>query len=125
MPRSSSISSTKRKHLLFGIRRSVAYCECLADGSSATVDGGSPVNCLPRGGEELTLMLIRYVYDITVTSKYPTPMLSLMAPRPQRSADVRSPDVVVTSPEVVTTTYLDLFGNVCRRFIAPSGDLLI
>jgi hypothetical protein len=57
MPRSSSISSTKRKHLLFGIRRSVAYCEYLADGSSATVDGGRPVNCLPRGGEEQTLML--------------------------------------------------------------------
>jgi hypothetical protein len=90
MPRSSSISSTKRKHLLFGIRRSVGYCECLADGSSA-------VAARRRG----------------------------RAPRPQRSADVRSQDVVVTSPEVVKTTYLDLFGNVCRRFIAPSGDLQI
>ena len=70
-------------------------------------------------------MPIRYGYDITVTSKYPTPMLSLTAPRPQRSADVRSQDVVVTSPEVVKTTYLDLFGNVCRHFIAPSGDLQI
>jgi transglutaminase-like putative cysteine protease len=52
-------------------------------------------------------------------------MVTMLTPRPERSADVRSPDVVVTSPEIATTTYLDLFGNVCRRFIAPMGDLQI
>jgi transglutaminase-like putative cysteine protease len=52
-------------------------------------------------------------------------MVTMLTPRPERSADVRSPDVIVTSPEIATTTYLDLFGNVCRRFIAPMGDLQI
>ena len=70
-------------------------------------------------------MLIRYGYDITVTCLQPTPMLTMLTPRPERSADVRSPDVAVTSPEIATTTYVDLFGNVCRRFIAPMGDLQI
>jgi transglutaminase-like putative cysteine protease len=32
---------------------------------------------------------------------------------------------VVTTPPVPTTTYRDLFGNVCRRFVAPAGDFSI
>ena len=70
-------------------------------------------------------MLIRYGYDITVTCPQPTPMVTMLTPRPERAADVRSPDVVTTNPETPTTTYVDLFGNVCRRFIAPTGDLQI
>jgi hypothetical protein len=68
-------------------------------------------------------MLIRYGYDITVTCPEPTPMVTMLTPRPERAADVRSPDVVTTNPETPITTYVDLFGNVCRRFIAPTGDL--
>ena len=70
-------------------------------------------------------MLIRYGYDITVSCMQPTPMLTLLSPRPERQADVRSPDVVVMQPEIATTTYQDLFGNICRRFVAPVGDLQI
>jgi transglutaminase-like putative cysteine protease len=70
-------------------------------------------------------MLIRYGYDITVTCPRPTPMVTMLTPRPERSADVRSADVVVTNPETLTTTYLDLFGNFCRRFTTPTGDLQI
>lgn len=70
-------------------------------------------------------MLIRYGYDIAMTCSQPTPMLALLTPRRERAADVRSPDVVLTNPEVATSTYLDLFGNVCRRFMAPAGDFQI
>jgi len=74
---------------------------------------------------EMFQMLIRYGYDITMTCSQSTPMLSLLTPRRERAADVRSPDVVLTNPEVATSTYLDLFGNVCRRFMAPAGDFQI
>ena len=30
-----------------------------------------------------------------------------------------------TVPEIATTTYLDLFGNRCRRLVAPAGDLTL
>jgi transglutaminase-like putative cysteine protease len=93
-------------------------------GLSASADGGAPLACRPmRRGK--CLMLIRYGYDITVTCPQDTPMLTMLAPRTERADDVRSPDVVVTSPETATTTYSDLFGNICRRFIAPAGDLQI
>jgi transglutaminase-like putative cysteine protease len=42
-----------------------------------------------------------------------------------RRPDVRVPEVFVTDPEVETSTYRDVFGNLCRRFIAPPGDLMI
>ncbi|PZM10345.1 transglutaminase-like domain-containing protein [Rhizobium tubonense] len=70
-------------------------------------------------------MLIRYGYDITVTCTQPTPMVCLLEIRNDRDADIRSPEQVVTNPTVPTTTYSDLFGNTCRRFVAPSGDFSI
>jgi transglutaminase-like putative cysteine protease len=70
-------------------------------------------------------MLIRYGYDITVTCPQATPMVTMLAPRPERAADVRVPDVIMTNPEIATTTYRDLFGNICRRYVAPAGDFQI
>jgi transglutaminase-like putative cysteine protease len=70
-------------------------------------------------------MLIRYGYDITVTCTQPTPMVCLLEIRNDRDADIRSPEQVVTNPPVQTTTYSDLFGNTCRRFVAPAGDFSI
>jgi transglutaminase-like putative cysteine protease len=70
-------------------------------------------------------MLIRYGYDITVTCTQPTPMVCLLEIRDDRAADIRSPEQVVTNPNVPTTTYSDLFGNTCRRFVAPPGDFSI
>src|SRR3954452_9591868 len=70
-------------------------------------------------------MLIRYGYDITVTCLQPTPMVCLLAVHDDRAADMRSPEAVITTPDVPTTTYRDLIGNVCRRFVAPAGDFSI
>ena len=41
------------------------------------------------------------------------------------SADIRVPETVFTVPDIPTTTYLDLFGNRCRRLVAPAGDLTL
>jgi len=70
-------------------------------------------------------MLIRFGYDITVTCENPTPMVCLMDVRPERSDDLVADEQVVTTPAVATHTYLDMFGNVCRRFTAPAGDFSI
>jgi transglutaminase-like putative cysteine protease len=70
-------------------------------------------------------MLIRYGYDITVTCQAPTPMVALLTAHQDRAADVRQAEVLVTTPAVPSTIYVDLFGNHCRRFVAPAGDLAL
>lgn len=70
-------------------------------------------------------MLIRYGYDITITCPQSVPIVTMLAPLPERQVDIRVADVVTTFPEVSSSTYSDLFGNVCRRFLAPAGDLQI
>jgi transglutaminase-like putative cysteine protease len=66
-------------------------------------------------------MLIRYGYDITVSCPQDTPMISMMSVRDERRDDLRMQAAIVTTPPVPTTTYRDMFGNTCRRFVAPAG----
>jgi transglutaminase-like putative cysteine protease len=42
-----------------------------------------------------------------------------------RKADIRVAEKVFTTPIIPTTTYLDTFGNRCRRLVAPAGDFAI
>jgi transglutaminase-like putative cysteine protease len=70
-------------------------------------------------------MLIRYGYEITLTCKQPTALVCLLSVHEDRTADIRVPETLFTIPDVATTTYRDLFGNRCRRLVAPAGDLTI
>ena len=70
-------------------------------------------------------MLIRYGYEITINCPQPTPLVCLLAVHEERKADIRVPETVFTVPDTPTTTYLDLFGNRCRRLVAPAGDLTL
>ena len=64
-------------------------------------------------------------YEITVTCAQPTPMVCLLSVSEDRKADIRVAEKVFTTPVTATTTYVDSFGNHCRRLVAPSGDLTI
>src|ERR1700744_6330828 len=70
-------------------------------------------------------MLIRYGYEITVTCDQPTAMVCLLSVSDDRKSDIRVAERVYTTPIIPTTTYHDLFGNNCRRLVAPAGDLTI
>jgi len=70
-------------------------------------------------------MLIRFGYDIIIRCEEPTPMVCLMSVRPERNEDMVSAEQVITTPPIPTHAYLDIFGNVCRRFTAPPGDFSI
>lgn len=74
---------------------------------------------------EITPILIRFGYEIAVTCTRSTPMVSLLSVRPEDADKLHVPERVVTEPDVPTTTYRDLYGNICRRFIAPQGDFSI
>lgn len=70
-------------------------------------------------------MLIRYGYEITLTFSQPTALVCLLSVHEDRAADIRTPESFFTTPIVPSSTYLDLFGNRCRRLVAPAGDLTI
>ncbi|WEX75384.1 transglutaminase family protein [Sinorhizobium numidicum] len=70
-------------------------------------------------------MLIRYGYEITLNCQQPTALVCLLSVHEHRAADIRVPETTFTAPDVPTSTYRDLFGNRCRRFVAPAGDLTI
>jgi len=70
-------------------------------------------------------MLIRYGFDITVTCQVPTPMVSMLSAHGERAHHIRQAEQWVTTPPVATRTYVDLYGNHCRRFVAPQGDIAL
>jgi len=70
-------------------------------------------------------MLIRYGYEITLNCQQPTALVCLLSVHEDRAADIRVPETTFTAPDVPTSTYRDLFGNRCRRLVAPAGDLTI
>ena len=70
-------------------------------------------------------MLIRHGYEITFGCEQPTAMVTQLSVHDERLGDVRAPEVFFTTPAIPTSTYHDLFGNTCRRFVAPAGDLTL
>jgi len=68
-------------------------------------------------------MQIRYGFDITVTCAAPTPMVCLLTIHDDHAGAVIAPETFMTVPAVPSSLYADLFGNLCRRFVAPPGDL--
>lgn len=68
-------------------------------------------------------MLIRTGFDIVFELAQDTPMIALLSMRPERQGDVRTPEVLRTDPPIPVHTYLDSFGNLASRFVAPAGSL--
>jgi transglutaminase-like putative cysteine protease len=70
-------------------------------------------------------MLIRFGYQITINCWSPTPIVTELSIEDARHKDLRIPEVFTTDPPTENSTYVDVFGNTCRRFIAPPGDFTI
>ncbi len=70
-------------------------------------------------------MLINYGYEITIAVAKPTPLICLLDVHPDRRADVQAETPFRSAPPVATSTYVDAFGNQCRRLMAPAGELTL
>ncbi len=68
-------------------------------------------------------MLIRYGYDFTMSFPRPTPLVCLVSVHPDRESHLVAPERHETAPDLPVSTYRDVFGNRCRRFVAPAGNL--
>jgi transglutaminase-like putative cysteine protease len=68
-------------------------------------------------------MLIRVGFDIQFEIPSPVAMIALFHVHPSRQADLLEPDEPSVTPTVTLDEYVDSFGNVCSRFVAPAGKL--
>jgi transglutaminase-like putative cysteine protease len=68
-------------------------------------------------------MLIRFGYELRVAVTQPTPCVCLLDVHPDRRDDIRREYPFSLRPHsIASTKYLDGFGNICRRFVAPAGE---
>ncbi len=76
-------------------------------------------------------MHIRYGYEIELVCDQPTPLVTMLDVHPSRRSDVTAPDdMLVTSLGTgdnvdSSALYLDQFGNICRRILAPADGILL
>ncbi|RHZ99123.1 transglutaminase family protein [Cereibacter sphaeroides] len=68
-------------------------------------------------------MLIRFGYDISLQCEVPTPMICLLDIRDEERRALRIPETAEADPPVPMTVHHDMFGNRCRRLVAPTGTL--
>lgn len=66
-------------------------------------------------------MRIRAGFEISFDTDANTPITLLLSVHPSRRADLRTPDELVTSPQLHVRQHLDPFGNLASRILAPGG----
>jgi transglutaminase-like putative cysteine protease len=70
-------------------------------------------------------MKIQAGYDIAYDLPQPTSMILMLTVHPSRTDDLLTPHEIVFSPTVKARSYLDCFGNICTRILAPAGRIEI
>jgi transglutaminase-like putative cysteine protease len=70
-------------------------------------------------------MRIRVGFELVYEFAQTTPMVLMLNVHPSRAGDLLKPDQLQISPLVPVTRYLDAFGNICRRLVAPAGQIEI
>ncbi len=70
-------------------------------------------------------MRIRIGYDMTFEAPAVTPIICLLNVHQRQAAQLEQPDYLRTEPVLPLQTYLDSFGNLCTRMVAPPGRLRI
>jgi transglutaminase-like putative cysteine protease len=66
-------------------------------------------------------MRIKAGFTIAYECTTPVPLLLMLSLRPEREADLITPQVLSTDRDIPLHRYLDGFGNVCTRTVIPPG----
>jgi transglutaminase-like putative cysteine protease len=66
-------------------------------------------------------MRIRAGYEITFECPAPVPMLLMLSVHPSRRGDLVTPDRLTNDRGLPVSQYVDGFGNLCSRVLAPAG----
>jgi transglutaminase-like putative cysteine protease len=70
-------------------------------------------------------MRIQTGFEIVYDCPAPVPMLLTLSVHPSRRDDLESPDWLRTEPPLDVHQYLDGYGNICSRVLAPAGRLTL
>jgi transglutaminase-like putative cysteine protease len=70
-------------------------------------------------------MRIRAGFEIVYDCPTPSPMLLMLSVHPSRQADLETPDTLEIQPDIPAARYIDGFGNICHRILAPPGRLTL
>ncbi len=70
-------------------------------------------------------MRIRTGFEITYDCPAPVPMMLTLSVHPSRRDDLETPDWLRTDPMVDVRQYIDGFGNICSRILAPAGRMVL
>jgi transglutaminase-like putative cysteine protease len=68
-------------------------------------------------------LLIKLGYNMEFEVGNAVPIVAMVNVHPSRAADLRQPDELHLDPAVPTEQYIDSFGNLCTRFVAPPGRI--
>src|SRR5262249_37751113 len=71
------------------------------------------------------MIKIRAGYEIIYDSPHPAPKVFLLNVHPSRVPDLVSPDRMRFEPEASSSQYIDGFGNICTRVVAPAGKFRV
>ncbi len=70
-------------------------------------------------------MRIRAGFEIVYDCPAPVPMLLTLSVHPERRGDLETPEWLRTDPIVDVRQYIDTFGNICSRVLAPAGRFVM
>jgi transglutaminase-like putative cysteine protease len=70
-------------------------------------------------------MRIRAGFEIAYDCPEPVPMILQLSVHPKRRGDLETPDWVQTQPMLDVVQYIDGFGNICSRVLAPPGRFVL
>ena len=70
-------------------------------------------------------MKIEAGYDIAFNCTEGVPLVLMLSVHPSRQADLLTEHRIELSPAIESRDYLDAFGNICTRLVAPAGLLEI
>ena len=70
-------------------------------------------------------MRIHTGFEIVYDCPQPVPMLLTLSVHPSRRDDLETPDWLRTEPPLDVRQYLDTYGNICSRVLAPAGRLTL
>jgi len=70
-------------------------------------------------------MRITTGFEIVYDCPAPVPMLLMLSVHPSRRDDLETPDWLRTEPALDVRQYLDAYGNICSRVLAPAGRLTL
>lgn len=76
-------------------------------------------------------MQIRYGYRIELVCQSDLPLVTLLDVHPSRRHDLVQPDEMLATAladpdrSIEISQYIDQFGNICRRLVAPAGGVLL